>query len=71
MKILYDKQAETAYIQLETTTPDGVIEIDDGVHLDTTADNRIVGIEILSASKRISLPSLFVYEIESPFASAA
>ncbi len=71
MKIFYDSQVDAAYIQIEAITPDGVIEIDDGVHLDTTADNRIIGIEILRASKRISLPSLFVYEVESPFASAA
>lgn len=71
MKIFYDKDTDAAYIQLETTAPDGVIEIDGGVNLDTSADNRIVGIEILHASDRISLSSLFVYEIDAPLAFAA
>jgi uncharacterized protein YuzE len=71
MKIFYDKDADAAYIQLEATAPDGVIEIDEGVHLDTNADNRIIGIEILNASHKISLASLFVYEVDATLASAA
>lgn len=71
MKIYYDKDADAAYIQIEDAVPDGVIEIDEGVNLDTTSTNRIVGIEILRASERISLSSLFAYEIDSSMLNAA
>ncbi len=71
MKIFYDKDADAAYIQLEATALDGVIEIAEGVNLDTSDDDRIIGIEILNASHKISLASLFVYEVDAALASAA
>jgi len=45
--------------------PDGAIEIDEGVVLDTTAENEIVGIEIFDAKKRLPLESLFRLEVAS------
>jgi len=32
--------------------------------LDTTAENRIVGIEIINASKRININTILSYELE-------
>ena len=64
MKIYYDKEVDAAYIELSHDTPDGVIEISEGVNLDMTTDKRVVGIEILDASKKISLESLFAYELD-------
>lgn len=63
MKIYYDKEVDVAYIELSSEKPDGVVESKEGVHLDITADNRIVGIEFLDVSKKISLSSLFEYQI--------
>jgi uncharacterized protein YuzE len=40
-----------------------VIEIDEGVALDTTAEDEIVGIEIFDAAKRLPIKSLFQLEI--------
>lgn len=64
MKIYYDKETDAAYIELSTETPDGVVEISEGINLDMTSHNRVVGIEILDASKKISLESLFTYELD-------
>jgi len=64
MKISYDKETDSAYIELSKTKATGVIEISEGVNLDTTAANEIVGIEILNASKRIPIESLFTFEVE-------
>jgi uncharacterized protein YuzE len=44
--------------------PEGVIEIAEGVNLDTTAGDRIVGIEILDASKKIDLKTILSYRLE-------
>lgn len=64
MKIYYDKDVDAVYIKLEDLIPDGVVEITEGVNLDTTSDNKIVGIEILDASKKINIKNLFTYELE-------
>ncbi len=53
MKIYYDDKVDALYINLSDEKAEGVIEITEGVNLDTTSDNRIVGLEILSASKKL------------------
>lgn len=62
MKAYYDDEVDSLYLKLGEETPDGVIEITEGLNLDTTSDNKIVGIEILNASKKIgslsNLPSV-------------
>ena len=64
MKVYYDKETDSAYIELSTEHSDGVIEITEGVNLDTTNDNKVIGIELLNASKKISLSSLLTFEID-------
>ncbi len=64
MKIYYDKETDAAYIELSTSTPDGVVEIAEGVNLDTTKDGKIIGIELLNASDKISLQSLFNFQLD-------
>jgi uncharacterized protein YuzE len=41
-----------------------LIEISEGVNLDTTSENKIVGIEILHASKKINIKTILSYELE-------
>ncbi|HMS65462.1 MAG TPA: DUF2283 domain-containing protein [Ignavibacteria bacterium] len=65
MKICYDNKADAAYIKLSKKKADGVIEISDYINLDTTKAGEIIGIELLNASKKISLESLFNHEIDS------
>lgn len=60
MKVYYDD----LYLKMSDETPEGVIEISDGVNLDTTSEDRIVGIEILNASKKIDLKTILSYTVE-------
>ncbi|MBN2109435.1 MAG: DUF2283 domain-containing protein [Deltaproteobacteria bacterium] len=64
MKVHYDSQADAIYIKLGSKKPDGVVEITDGVSLDTTAENKIVGIEILNASKKLNIKTILTYELD-------
>ncbi|HMK66817.1 MAG TPA: DUF2283 domain-containing protein [Thermodesulfobacteriota bacterium] len=51
MKLEYDREIDALYSKLGNQKPDGVIEISEGVNLDTTHENKIVGIEILMLLK--------------------
>jgi uncharacterized protein YuzE len=64
MKVHYDKAVDVIYIKLGNQKPEGVIELDEGVNLDTTSDDKIVGIEVLHASKRMNIRTIFSYELE-------
>ncbi|MCD4784337.1 MAG: DUF2283 domain-containing protein [Candidatus Eremiobacteraeota bacterium] len=63
MKIKYDKNVDAAYIQMSTKKPDGAIEITEGVILHTTANNEIVAIEILDATQKIPIKTLYKLEL--------
>ena len=63
MKVQYDEKVDAVYIKLGNQKPDGVVEIAEGVNLDTTAGNKIVGIEILDASKRMDIKTILTYEL--------
>lgn len=65
MKIYYDEKVDAAYIELSKKKPDGVVEISDYINIDTTKDGEITGIELLDASKKIPIKTLFNYEIDS------
>ena len=65
MKIYYDKEVDAAYIRLSDQEPSGVIEISEGMNVDVTDKGEIVGIEILDASKKFPLKSLFTFEYDS------
>ena len=64
MIVHYDNEIDAIYIKLGNKKPDGVIEITEGVNLDTTSDNKIVGIEILNASKKMNIRTILSYELE-------
>jgi uncharacterized protein YuzE len=66
LKIYYDKEADAAYIHLSKEKPDGVTEITDYLNIDTTSEGKIVGIELLEASKKISIDTLYNYEVDFP-----
>tara|TARA_Y100000031_G_C8191479_1_gene371604 strand:+ start:1145 stop:1345 length:201 start_codon:yes stop_codon:yes gene_type:complete len=63
MKVKYDKEADAAYILMSSKKPEGGIEIAEGVILHTTSRNEITGIEILSASKKIPVKTLYKLEL--------
>lgn len=64
MKIHYDDKVDALYIQLGNQKPDGVVEISEGVNMDTTSGNKIVGIEILHASEKMNIKTILSYELE-------
>ncbi len=64
MKVHYDDEVDAIYIKLGNQKPDGVIEIAEGVNLDTTSENKLVGIEILNASKKMNIKTILSYELE-------
>ncbi|UJS17496.1 MAG: DUF2283 domain-containing protein [Candidatus Jettenia sp.] len=64
MKVYYDDEADALYLKLGDKSPEGVIELSEGVNLDTTSEDKIVGIEILNASKKIDLKTVLSYTLE-------
>lgn len=64
MRVYYDREVDAVYIKLSNKTPDGVIEISEGVNLDTTSGGKIVGIEILDASKKMDVKTILSYQLE-------
>ncbi|MDO9528473.1 MAG: DUF2283 domain-containing protein [Syntrophales bacterium] len=52
MKVYYDEEVDALYLQLGDEKPDGVIEIAEGLNIDTTTDGKLAGIEILKASEK-------------------
>jgi uncharacterized protein YuzE len=71
MKISYDKDVDAAYIKMSDQKPSGVIEISEGLHVDITERGEIVGIEILEASTKVPLESLFTCEFDKELIAAA
>ncbi len=65
MKIEYDKEADALYIQLREASVDDNIDIEEGVTVDLDEKKHIVGIEILDASKKLSLKDLVNITIEN------
>jgi uncharacterized protein YuzE len=65
LKIEYDKVADALYIQLREANVDDNIDIEDGVTIDLDEKKHIVGIEILDASKKLSLKDLINITIEN------
>ena len=64
MKVHYDEEIDALYLNLGDQKPDGVIEIAEGIHLDTTVDGKLAGIEILNASTKINLDTILSYTLE-------
>ena len=65
MKITYHEKHDLLYIRLDET-PQQVTnrQVNEDVVLDLGADDRIVGIEILDASKRLRLDQLLTLEYQ-------
>lgn len=71
MKVSYDKEADAVYIEISEGKADGVIEVKEGINIDVTKEGYILGIELLDASNKISLNSLFSYHISPDFLKAS
>jgi uncharacterized protein YuzE len=57
MGIRYDREVDAAYIRLKQSVGVGGVKttlpVDDDINLDFDFEHRLVGIEILAASKRL------------------
>jgi uncharacterized protein YuzE len=65
LKIEYDKEADALYIQLREAYVDDNIDIEEGITIDVDEKRHIIGIEILDASKNLSLKDLVNITIEN------
>ena len=65
MRIEYDKQADALYILLREALVDDHIDIEERVTVDLDEKRHIVGIEILDASKKLSLQDIVNITIEN------
>ena len=64
MKVHYDEEIDALYLAFGDQKPNGVIEIAEGVNIDTTTDGKLTGIEILTASKKINIDTILSYTLE-------
>ena len=64
MKVHYDEEVDALYLKLGDQKPNGVIEIAEGVNIDTTTDGKLTGIEILTASKKFNINTILSYTLE-------
>ena len=58
MKIEYDREADALYILLKEARVEDNIDIEEGVTVDLDENRHIVGIEILDASRKLSIESV-------------
>ena len=59
MKITYDPEADAAYFYIcEKTEPPDTRQIDEDIYLDFDEANRLVGVEVLAASRRLDINQL-------------
>ena len=64
MKVFYDEKVDALYFRLGDQEPDGVIEIAEGINVDTTTDGKLTGIEILKASRKMNINTILSYTLE-------
>jgi len=63
MKVSYDDKVDAAYIRFSNKKPQGGVELAEGIILHTTEGDEVVGLEILGASRKLPLKSLFTFEV--------
>ena len=63
MKVTYDPWADAVYIYLTSKTGDlNTMIVDNSLMVDVDANDRVVGVEILSASERLDVEQLKTFE---------
>jgi uncharacterized protein YuzE len=72
LRIEYDKEADALYIQLREVDVDDNIDIEEGITVDLDKNRHVVGIEILDASRKLSLSDMVNITIQNlPLENAA
>ena len=65
MKLKVDRENDALYLRLDETAIVESEEVQPGVILDFNEDNQVVGIEILSLSKRVAPERLKLVQFET------
>lgn len=65
MRLKVDKENDALYFRLDESSIVESEEVQPGVILDFNADGKVVGIEILNLSQRITLDQLNVLQYET------
>jgi uncharacterized protein YuzE len=65
MKIEYDKEGDALYIRIQEKDVARTQEVSDGVNLDFDGDGRLIGLEVLDASKRYPSSDIFNLSTEN------
>ena len=66
MQILYDSKTDLVYLRLDDRKQDVINKrVAEDIVLDLGEDDRIIGIEIMDASKRLNLDRLLPVKYES------
>jgi uncharacterized protein YuzE len=65
LRIEYDKEADALYIQLREAYVEDNVDIEEGITVDLDENRHVVGIEILDASRKLSLSDMVNISIEN------
>ena len=65
MRIEYDREADALYIQIQEKHVAKTKEVEEGVLIDFDETNKLIGIEILSATKRFALSDIVNLHVEN------
>ncbi len=65
MRIRVDRESDVLYIRLDESDIVESEEVDPGVILDFNAEGKVVGIEMLNISNRVTPDSLRVIQLET------
>lgn len=65
MKIEYDREIDAVYIYLQEKNVAKTIELSEGVNIDFDSENKLIGVEVLDATKRYSLADIFNIRTEN------
>lgn len=68
MEITYDGRVDAMYIKFQNGKFKRTLKLKHGIHMDLSQDDKILGIEILDASEKISLKNIGHIGIDLPVA---
>ena len=67
MKIEYDREVDALYIRLQDKNVIRTTEIGEGLNVDFDENGKLIGLEVLGASKRYTLSDIFNISTENLF----
>jgi len=65
MKIEYDIEVDALYVRLQEKYVARTVEIEEGSNLDLDDSGKLIGLEVLDATKRYSLADIFNISTEN------